>query len=98
MKERGVAFCPTLSTFTVAKLGNGERKRAAFKAALVAGVTIASGMDVGVVAHGDNAKEIESMVDFGMRVIDALRSAPSVNAGVLHKAEQIGAVKVGRLV
>ncbi len=95
MKERGVAFCPTLSTFTVAKLGNGERKRAAFKAALAAGVTIASGSDVGVFAHGDNAKELESMVEFGMPVIDALRSATSVNARVMHMTDQIGAVKQG---
>jgi imidazolonepropionase-like amidohydrolase len=95
MKERGVAFCPTLSTFTVANLGNGERKRAAFKAALAAGVTIANGSDVGVFAHGDNAKEIEAMVDFGMPAIDALRSATSVNARVMHMADKIGAVKQG---
>ena len=95
MKERSVAFCPTLSTFTVARLGNEERKRAAFKAALAAGVTIASGSDVGVFAHGDNAKEIEAMVEFGMPLIDALRSATSVNARVLHMADKIGAVKQG---
>jgi imidazolonepropionase-like amidohydrolase len=95
MKERGVAFCPTLSTFTVAKLGNGERKRAAFKAALAAGVTIASGSDVGVFAHGDNAKEIEAMVEFGMSPLDAVRSATSVNARVMHMADKIGTVKPG---
>ena len=95
MKERGVALCPTLSTFTVARLGNGERKRQAFKAALAAGVTIASGSDVGVFAHGDNAKEIEAMVEFGMPLIDALRSATSVNARVFHMADKIGAVKPG---
>src|SRR6185503_8297154 len=93
MKERGVAFCPTLSTATVANLGNKERKRAMFKIALASGVTIASGSDVGVFAHGDNAKEIEAMVEFGMPLIDALRSATSVNARVLHMADKIGAVK-----
>src|SRR5688500_14371033 len=95
MKERGVAFCPTLSTFAVAKLGNGDRKRAAFKAALAAGVTISSGSDVGVFAHGDNAKEIEAMVDFGMPLIDAIRSATSTTARVLHMADKIGSVKQG---
>ena len=93
MKEHGVAFCPTLSTATVANLGNKERKREMFKIALASGVTIASGSDVGVFAHGDNAKEIEAMVDFGMPLIDALRSATSVNARVLHMADKIGAVK-----
>jgi imidazolonepropionase-like amidohydrolase len=93
MKERGVAFCPTLSTATVAHLGNQERKREMFKTALASGVTIASGSDVGVFAHGNNAKEIEAMVEFGMPVIDALRSATSVNARVLHMSDKIGSVK-----
>jgi imidazolonepropionase-like amidohydrolase len=92
MKEHGVALCPTLS---IASGANIERKRNAFKAALAAGVTIANGSDVGVFAHGDNAKEIEAMVDFGMPLIDALRSATSVNARVLHMADKIGAIKPG---
>src|SRR5687767_3676068 len=62
MAHRGVAFCPTLSTATVANLGNKERKRETLKAALAAGVTIANGSDVGVFAHGDNVKELEAMV------------------------------------
>lgn len=93
MKEHGVALCPTLAIAGA----NAERKRAVFKAALDAGVTIASGSDVGVFAHGDNAKEIEIMVSFGMPIIDALRSATSVNARVLHMADKIGSVKSGLL-
>jgi imidazolonepropionase-like amidohydrolase len=94
MKERNVALCPTLA---IASGANIERKRNAFKAALEAGVTIASGSDVGVFAHGDNALEIETMVKFGMPLIDALRSATSVNARVLHMSDKIGAVKQGLL-
>jgi len=94
MKERNVALCPTLA---IASRTNVERKQAAFKAALDAGVTIASGSDVGVFAHGDNALEIETMVKFGMPLIDALRSATSVNARVLHMSDKIGAVKQGLL-
>ncbi len=91
MKEKGVALCPTLS------VGNQARKPAMMKAALAAGVTIAAGSDVGVFAHGDNARELEAMVKFGMSPLDTLRSATSINARVLHLENQIGSVKAGLL-
>lgn len=94
MKERGVAFCPTL---TIVSAANAERKRRVFNLALQAGVTIANGSDVGVFAHGDNARELEMMVQFGMPIIDALRSATSVNARVMHLGDKIGRVKPGLL-
>lgn len=94
MKERGVALCPTLS---VASSANIEKKKVVFKQALAAGVTIANGSDVGVFAHGDNAREIETMVAWGMPIIDALRSATSVDARVLHMEEKIGRVKTNLL-
>ena len=91
MKEHGTAFCPTLAVAGA----NAEKKKLVFQEALKAGVTIASGSDVGVFAHGDNAKEIEAMVNFGMPVIDALRSATSIDAKVLRQEERIGRVKTG---
>lgn len=92
MKERGVALCPTLA---VASGANIEKKKIVFKQALEAGVTIASGSDVGVFAHGDNAKEIELMVAWGMPIVDALRSATSIDARVLHLEDKIGRVRSG---
>ena len=56
-------------------------------------MTILSGSDVGVFAHGDNAREIELMVDYGMPPVDALKSATSIAGRVLHL--EIGQVKPG---
>ena len=92
MKERGIALCPTLAVASGPAI---EHKKIVFKQALDAGVTIASGSDVGVFAHGDNGKEIELMVAWGMPIIDALRSATSVDARVLHLDDKVGQVKNG---
>ena len=58
-------------------------------------MTILSGSDVGVFNHGENGKEIELMVDYGMPRIDALKSATSTAGKVLHM--EIGEVKQGML-
>jgi imidazolonepropionase-like amidohydrolase len=92
MKERGVSLCPTLSVASAATM---ENKKRVFKEALDAGVTIASGSDVGVFAHGDNAREIETMVAWGMPIVDALKSATSIDARVLHMEDKLGRVKTG---
>jgi imidazolonepropionase-like amidohydrolase len=107
MVEHQVALCPTLAAGDATaqyggwKKGQGPepssigRKRASFKAALAAGVTILSGSDVGVFAHGDNARELELMVDYGMTPADAIRSATSIAARVLHLETSIGKVQPG---
>lgn len=103
MVEHRVALCPTLAAGGGGRGGRGGqsespaamRKRASFKAAMDAGVTILSGSDVGTFPHGDNAREIEAMVDFGMSPVNALKAATSVAGQVLHM--EIGAVKAGML-
>jgi imidazolonepropionase-like amidohydrolase len=107
MAEHHTALCPTLAagdaTAQYAGWKKGEqpepdsvrRKRASFKAALDAGVTILSGSDVGVFAHGDNARELELMVAYGMAPLDVLKAATSVAGRVLHM--ETGSVKPGML-
>jgi imidazolonepropionase-like amidohydrolase len=104
MQEAGVALCPTLAAGDATSQYAGWRKgqdpeparitakRASFKAALAAGVTIAAGSDVGVFPHGENARELELMVDYGMPAVDALRAATAGDARVLHMESQIGRV------
>jgi imidazolonepropionase-like amidohydrolase len=93
MKEHNVSYIPTLSTGGP----NNMRKKAVFKLAMDSHVTIGSGSDVGVYPHGDNAREIELMVAFGMPTVDALRAATSVDAHILHMDDRIGRVKEGLL-
>ena len=109
MADHHVALCPTLAAgdanlqYAGWKKGTDPepasiaRTKAAFKAALAAGVTILSGSDVGVFTHGDNARELQLMVDYGMAPTDALRSATSVGARVLHLDSQIGRLAPGLL-
>lgn len=70
-------------------------KKKSFQLALKSGVTICMGGDAGVYTHGDNAREMELMVEYGMKAIDVLRSATSVNADVFGYGDKIGRIKKG---
>jgi imidazolonepropionase-like amidohydrolase len=109
MASRGVALCPTLAATDATARYAGWKKgqepeprrvtetRASFRAALDAGVVICNGSDVGVFPHGDNARELELMVDYGMTPLGALAAATSVNARVLHLETELGSLRAGLL-
>lgn len=109
MKAKQVAFCPTLaageSTSKYAGWKKGidpdpariVQKKKSFQQALKSGVTILMGGDVGVFSHGDNAQEMELMVEYGMSPLAVLQSATSVNAGSFGIGHQLGSIKPGYL-
>lgn len=108
MKEKGVAFCPTLAAGdAITQYGGWKRgvdpeparitaKRKSFKMALDSGVKMVFGGDVGVFPHGENVRELEMMVEYGMNTEAALISATSGNAEQFH-LNQLGQIKAGFL-
>ncbi len=109
MKQKGVALCPTVAAGdSVARYRGWKKgmdpdppaiaqKRASMKAAREAGVTFVMGGDVGVFTHGENALEMELLVnEYGFTPIQVLRQATSGNAAVFHLADR-GSIRPGLL-
>jgi imidazolonepropionase-like amidohydrolase len=109
MAQRGVALCPTLAAGDAIRRYRGWKKgaepeppaitekKASFRRALAAKVVMCAGGDVGVYAHGDNARELELMVEYGMPVLDVLRAVTATNARILHLDDRLGQVRIGLL-
>jgi len=109
MAERGVIFCPTIAAGDAISQYRGWNKstdpeparivakRASLKRAIEAGVTICNGSDVGVFPHGDNARELEMLVDYGLTNAGALKAATITGAALMGKADTLGQVNEGYL-
>jgi len=107
MRERNVILVPTVAAgHAVAQYGGWtpgvgpeparvRAKRASVRLALEAGVQIANGSDVGVFAHGDNARELELLVDYGLTPMQAIVAATTTAGRVLQRPADLGVVQVG---
>lgn len=106
MKEKGVYFYPTLAAVESIESYRGwnkendkdtqriQKKKKSFAIALKEGVSIGMGGDVGVYEHGNNAIEMELMQEYGMKPIEVLRAATSVNANAFQ-LHHLGVLKEG---
>jgi imidazolonepropionase-like amidohydrolase len=106
MAAKHIALCPTLAASDAVSRYRGwkggdpvpeavAQNRASFALARAAGVPMCMGGDVGVFAHGDNAREMLLMVAAGMPAPQVLIAATSGNARYFHLEDRVGAVKAG---
>ncbi|HRR08557.1 MAG TPA: amidohydrolase family protein [Rhodothermales bacterium] len=107
MADKHVALCPTLAAVEAIAQYSGwkkgqepdppriKAKKESFKNALRQKVPICMGSDVGVFSHGENVKEMELMVEYGMAPLDVLISATSGNAEIFGLERQLGSIKPG---
>jgi imidazolonepropionase-like amidohydrolase len=110
MKERGTYLVPTLDVhscvesspktppdFLEHNKGTAEAHYNGFKKAVQGGVRIAFGTDVPVCPFGDNAKEFEYMVRYGMTPMQAIQAATMGGATLIGVDKQVGSLKPGKL-
>ena len=107
MSENGVSLCPTIAAGDAIMQYRGwqkgidedpERiklKKKSVASALKSGVPILAGGDVGVFTHGENVRELELMVEYGMPTLEVLQCVTSGNADLLGYNNQIGRLKKG---
>lgn len=103
--EHGTYWCPTLSVYLPeSSEDNTEMRRRivahhkeVFQKAMRMGVKICFGTDVGAFEHGTSAREFVKMVEYGMKPVDAIRSATTGAAELLRMEKQIGTIETGKL-
>ena len=91
--EKGAYYPPQIAA--KARLAIASLNKT-FQRALELGVIIGFGTDEGVYPHGKNAHEFALMVGLGMKPIDALKTAASVDADLLGMPGQIGTLEKGK--
>lgn len=107
MAAKSVGYCPTLAAVDATSRYAGwsgtepapprvVEARQALARARAAGVALCMGGDVGVFAHGDNAREVRLLAAAGLTPVEALRAATAGNAAILKLADR-GRVAPGLL-
>jgi len=74
----------------------GQLQRENFRKAVKAGVKMAFGTDAGVYPHGDNARQLATMVKFGMTPAQALRTVTFNSADLIGRSKDVGTIEPGK--
>jgi imidazolonepropionase-like amidohydrolase len=73
-----------------------DAQRENFRKAHAAGVKMVLGTDAGVMPHGDAAKQLATMVRYGMTPMQAIQAATTNAAQALGREKNLGAIAAGR--
>ncbi|HWA00777.1 MAG TPA: amidohydrolase family protein [Caulobacterales bacterium] len=95
MAARHVALIPTLAAADTVRRPDTANFGRALRLALAAGVIVGNGSDAGVFAHGQNARELELMVENGMTPLQAMIAATSADAALLGQSGRLGSITPG---
>jgi imidazolonepropionase-like amidohydrolase len=71
----------------------GKLQRTNFRRAYLAGARMAFGTDGGVYPHGDNARQFATMVEWGMKPIEAIRTATLEAAALVGFEGKAGSIE-----
>jgi imidazolonepropionase-like amidohydrolase len=106
MVDKNVFFTPTFEVYefhsTISAPHVIERTKVLMQIhqeslhqAVSAGVKVSSGTDAGGFVHGDNAREIELMVERGLSNMQAIQTATGWAAECVGREKEFGTVKAG---
>ena len=103
LKQHGTYWVPTLSVYAAGLDRDKtdftrrvvDRHKQVFQKARARGVRIAFGTDAGAIEHGTQAVEFARMVEYGMKPLEAIRTATTVAAELLRREGEIGALAPG---
>jgi imidazolonepropionase-like amidohydrolase len=73
----------------------GRLQRENFRRAFQAGAKMAYGTDAGVYPHGENAKQLAKMTEWGMQPLDAIQAATINAADLIGWKDKVGVLEAG---
>ncbi len=108
MADQGTFFVPTFEVYEFHSTVSAphmiarakvlkDLHRESLHQALAAGVKVVAGTDAGGFVHGDNAREIELLVERGMTPMQAIQAATGWAAECVGMEKERGVIKEGKL-